>query len=1353
MTVSGGRARPRTARPPWTNGLLVDSPNAAKLAYNYIESDGSANLNGSQGAVQFWFNPDWNGGTGTGAPGYWFELGDVYSPGGGWALVTDPAGTELSFVGGSNGFLTTFLTAPIGGWVSNTWHQIVLSYSSSATLLFIDGALATNGPGLFFEPDLATRLADGFTVGSDHNGAGEAGGVFDELATFNCPLNQAQVMSNYPYPAILAQPAGQTVAAADTVLFSVAAGSPSGLNYQWQLNGVNLAGSARIGGVTGSTLSVADVSDADAGSYSVIVGNALMSVTSAVAVLTLNDAAQLGQWYFTTTNWLGQQGQSPVLATNLALTQGWSTNCLLMDTNVPARLVYRDVETNVSSNFYPANIDFHTGSVIWWFKPDWNSTNSGGNGPGNNAVLLMVASTNQTTVNEWWVGISADGGTLTFNTSSNGVATLQGSGPIWWTSNTWHQVVLTYDSNYSYLYVDGYPAADGGGVTNWPARSVTNQGFAVGSDLSGNSQMRGALADLETYNYELGMGDIEDSFDAVEPGGVDYSISFNTTYTSNAVVTAAIDGWPSASMMILVNSTNTNSGVWIPFNASPTINLGSGDGPKTVNIYFNTLSNVVSSCSFTLWLDTTPPAIVITAPGPGTNTVNQPLLQLQGCAPEELSSVTYDIANATGTMTNQPAVILSRYFDTNQWRFTTNTFQAFDIGLTVGANQITVHAKDLAGNMTTTNLTYTLDYTGKSNPVLTLYWPTNGAQISGTNFVWRGSVDDPTVTLSAQITDASGDTNVVTGIVERNGNFWVENLPLASGINSLTLTATDAAGNVSQTNISVTQSLVNMAITSVPAVSNQLSVTVLGTIDTAGYTVWVNGVKATQNGSPPSINWEADNVPVNGLGTTVFEALAIADTDNGGNGTTGSGGGGTNSTLQNLGNPVPAVVSPVAQAEQDTQPAIICTYYNLANDILWTDIGTNGAPNGLGEVAWNLVNEFYKCDQWAYASSGSLLNTLWANYYHSGNDPYTPPYPIGFGASLETWDGLGNAVFTSYTSTNDNDFSQPQPSTYGTVPMDGPGYYPEESSYHFTTTPWSSTWLMDQPNTGVPAVYKITRGVASSYSLRTGGKAASNQQQLFALAVTATNMTHLGNPSFPPGSSGVQVPYNDITVMGQPLGADGNLWVVEPDGITVPIPVNVRGSPSFFFNIIPTKYKSYFTAYVCQPYPNWPNDMRLYPYPPGPPLGYPIVDLGGVLGGHAWWKLSTDAPISAIRQFTAPRNARWVNIEVGYGPRTSPSFSEWLNAINNVTSPSCPGILPFISTDTATVQGTYSVGFPGLIAGLNHTEHICEHPGAYDLIYHNCVIETRITGGAAGISLPRTWDPEDFGALLPPSTQ
>jgi hypothetical protein len=171
--------------------------------------------------------------------------------------------------------LTTYLTAPIGGWAQGQWHQVVFCYSSNETALFLDGAPAASGPGLAFEPDLATRLADGFTVGSDHNGCGQARGVFDELATFNCPLSQSDVTAGYPYPAIISQPQGRTVAAADTVFFSVAAGSASGLSYQWQLNGVNLTASARISGVNGSTLGVADVSDGDAGSYTVVVSNAV----------------------------------------------------------------------------------------------------------------------------------------------------------------------------------------------------------------------------------------------------------------------------------------------------------------------------------------------------------------------------------------------------------------------------------------------------------------------------------------------------------------------------------------------------------------------------------------------------------------------------------------------------------------------------------------------------------------------------------------------------------------------------------------------------------------------------------------------------------------------------------------------------------------------------------------------------------------------------------------------------------------------------------------------------------------------------------------------------------------------
>ena len=62
-----------------------------------------SHLNGAEGALAFWFSPDWNGGTGPGTTGYLFEFGDVTAPGGGWALLTDPAGTALSFMSGSNG--------------------------------------------------------------------------------------------------------------------------------------------------------------------------------------------------------------------------------------------------------------------------------------------------------------------------------------------------------------------------------------------------------------------------------------------------------------------------------------------------------------------------------------------------------------------------------------------------------------------------------------------------------------------------------------------------------------------------------------------------------------------------------------------------------------------------------------------------------------------------------------------------------------------------------------------------------------------------------------------------------------------------------------------------------------------------------------------------------------------------------------------------------------------------------------------------------------------------------------------------------------------------------------------------
>ena len=66
-------------------------------------------------------------------------------------------------------------------------------------------------------------------------------------------------------------------------------------------------------------------------------------------------------------------------------------------------------------------------------------------------------------------------------------------------------------------------------------------------------------------------------------------------------------------------------------------------------------------------------------------------------------------------------------------------------------------------------------------------------------------MDDATATVTASIVDAQGNTNTVPGLVERNGTVWVNNLPLSAGANVLTLTTTDAAGNVSTTSLTLYQ--------------------------------------------------------------------------------------------------------------------------------------------------------------------------------------------------------------------------------------------------------------------------------------------------------------------------------------------------------------------------------------------------------------------------------------------------------------------------------------------------------------------------------------------------------------------
>jgi Glucodextranase, domain B len=295
----------------------------------------------------------------------------------------------------------------------------------------------------------------------------------------------------------------------------------------------------------------------------------------------------------------------------------------------------------------------------------------------------------------------------------------------------------------------------------------------------------------------------------------------------------------------------------------------------------------------------TRPRIVITSPA--TDVVSQPMIQIIGYYPRGIEKITFDITNSAGankTQANgiQEGYVTGQFFDKAKfdrmtqesfknrykpWQpsmrierpqsaFTTNFFQIYDVNLAPGKNRITIHVKDENGRQYSTKRFYTLDYASdKTPPVLTLIWPTNNTAVAGDNFTLNAQMDDYTATIKTAIKDARGRIYEGSAIVERSGLVWVKNLPLSPGLNTVTIIATDAAGNSSTNLLNVRRS--SVSITMQPLEPDQLNkplVDVHGTVSDATCKVKVNGIIATvhTNGS-----WEARDVPVSPTGTANFK--------------------------------------------------------------------------------------------------------------------------------------------------------------------------------------------------------------------------------------------------------------------------------------------------------------------------------------------------------------------------------------------------------------------------------------------------------------------------------------------------
>jgi hypothetical protein len=596
----------------------------------------------------------------------------------------------------------------------------------------------------------------------------------------------------------------------------------------------------------------------------------------------------------------------------------------------------------------------------------------------------------------------------------------------------------------------------------------------------------------------------------------------------------------------LIDDNNFSNAVWNTYSGSiVTVNLGSVQGWHDVWIGLRGHADEASSAVWQwkrLKLDTTPPALFVTTPTNGTVAV--PLIQLTGYSSEALARISYDLSNAAGTVTNQPVLIEGQFYDTNTAEFTTNYFQGYDVPLTNGLNVITLYATDLAGNMST--LTTNIQCTGNSNPpAAALLWPQDGMQISGGSITLQGQVDDPTATVSVAVADANGNTNVYSGLTGRDGIFWIENVPLNSATNTLALTVNNAAGGTTA-NFTLRQSSVGLTVNAVAAGDT----TVNGSLDTGGYTVWVNGTQATDNGYG---TWTAQITPI-GISGGLVQVTAIPNTDNGGNGSgggTGNGSGGSSGGGNGApANPQSAQSINMQVTVEPPQGVFVSAYHANMRQNIW-EIDYDPAFGSTNEIV-------YDVQDWQDGQGGKETE-----FHYVDEAPNVPEANVTVWPTNHWPQALPNGVETQTIWVNGMSSSN---STY----TNHEGTAPQTQEHCDTLESW-----MDSYNFGTDTT---RRTADTEMKLATGGPLGSKAMNLWCLTATARDE-----------ETGLPIPPEQISIgsFGN-LDTNGNLYVVLPDNDPPTVTPDVPGVDNYTFTVGAQEYT--LLAYANS---KWLGDITL----------------------------------------------------------------------------------------------------------------------------------------------------------------
>jgi hypothetical protein len=248
----------------------------------------------------------------------------IYANASGWNFYQSPGPASFWILNMKPVVFGQATTVPI---TLGQWYHLVATFDGTNAIFYINGVArgTYSASGYLANPSAEMHIGSGPNVGF-----GPFDGGVDEVAVYPGVLTAAQVLAHYQSgtnsfrelptpPTISRQPASTTNFSGTTVTFTVNALGTQPLSYQW------FRDSNPITGATNDTLSFVCAFPADDGAiFTVVVANAVGSVTSAMAELTVTTDLNILANPTPITRYVGSKAAFRVLANGaLPITYQW----------------------------------------------------------------------------------------------------------------------------------------------------------------------------------------------------------------------------------------------------------------------------------------------------------------------------------------------------------------------------------------------------------------------------------------------------------------------------------------------------------------------------------------------------------------------------------------------------------------------------------------------------------------------------------------------------------------------------------------------------------------------------------------------------------------------------------------------------------------------------------------------------------------------------------------------------------------------------------------------------------------------------------------------------------------------